>query len=542
VAYEDDRHFGRPGFEEALANRFEPESRDVLRLAAQLCSIPGVTVPASAADLNAVARAYRAARDYAAGRGLRLYERAPEAGCPYPYLVVTFRELDLESAELDEVVVLIGHLDVVAPHAEDQLSPFLRGVDLHARGAADMKTVVATYLVWMGRLQQQPGPKPPFVLLLSCCEENGSERPHHTLSVIRWLHDELGVRIRFGLVGERTGELEWMDDGLQVGPICRENRSWRWFRAQTASPTGRAALGAIAEAAALGRQTIARLNAERPPESSAQRQPGVRSGFLNPFTFVAGDSGYAGLTDAASLTVDRGGGAASHSAVVDPSQPALVERFHSVVERVAGAFGSADLLLGGVEIGQDSNYNTYDGSGTMWLSVQGANRELLVAWAEKQDLPGLSLRVGSPARPARVGPTVVGLELRELLCHREAAAGLLSELRARLWGDAFEVVNDRPAWHCPEDQPDLVRLEAAYEAVIGAASPHPVKLHGNDGGSLVAWQQATRPELAERGLGHAVVFGQVGRGPHGARELHRGTSIAPYVEILDRWARSYLET
>jgi len=137
---------------------------------------------------------------------------------------------------------------------------------------------------------------------------------------------------------------------------------------------------------------------------------------------------------------------------------------------------------------------------------------------------------------------VVGLELRELLCHREAVAELLSALRARLWGDAFEVVNDRPAWHCPEDQPDLVRLEAAYEAGIGAPSPHPVKLHGNDGRSLVAWQQATRPELGERGLGHAVVFGQVGRGLQGAREIHRGTSIAPYIEILDRWARSYLDT
>ena len=77
--------------------------------------------------------------------------------------------------------------------------------------------------------------------------------------------------------------------------------------------------------------------------------------------------------------------------------------------------------------------------------------------------------------------------------------------------------------------------------MVGEDSPALVKLHGNDGGSLVEWQQSLDGDLAERGHGHAVVFGQVGGGPHGPAEFHRATSIRPYWEVLDRWAAFYGE-
>ncbi len=93
----------------------------------------------------------------------------------------------------------------------------------------------------------------------------------------------------------------------------------------------------------------------------------------------------------------------------------------------------------------------------------------------------------------------------------------------------------------PPEQDDLARLLAAYEAVTGEPSPDLVQLHGNDGGNLVAWQHSVDGDLPRRGEGHAVIFGQVGMNPHGPNEFHRGASIRPYVEILDRWAASYLQ-
>ena len=44
---------------------------------------------------------------------------------------------------------------------------------IHGRGAADMKTVVATYLVWMKDAMKAGAPYPNIALLLVGNEENG---------------------------------------------------------------------------------------------------------------------------------------------------------------------------------------------------------------------------------------------------------------------------------------------------------------------------------------------------------------------------------
>ena len=98
------------------------------------------------------------------------------------------------------------------------------------------------------------------------------------------------------------------------------------------------------------------------------------------------------------------------------------------------------------------------------------------------------------------------------------------------------MVNDLPPWRCPDDHPDLVKLRAAWERTVGGPSPDLVKLHGNDGGHLAAIQQKRDPDAARQGIGNAVVFGQVGAGPHGPKEFARATSIRPYLDILDAWA------
>ncbi len=121
-----------------------------------------------------------------------------------------------------------------------------------------------------------------------------------------------------------------------------------------------------------------------------------------------------------------------------------------------------------------------------------------------------------------------------------AAEGTLLGKRYVNGDESLELVHDFPAWRCPSGQDDLVRLLAAYGEVVGQPSPPLVKLHGNDGGALVACRQAADPGLARAGEGHAVVFGQVGSNPHGPNEFHRGTSIRPYLDILDHWVDSYL--
>jgi len=537
-----DVRFGSAEFQQALSERFDGDTVEVLRLAAHLCTMPGVSVPAHETAFGPLARTCTLVQAYAEGRGLRVHVLEPDDEHPYPFLIVGFTGNDLADPDFSEAVALIGHLDVVPAKSESQFSPFLRGVDLHARGVADMKTVVSTYLVWMARLQQHPGPKPPMLLLLSTCEENGSHRPHHVRSAVEWLRREHGVIVRFGLVGERTGELEWMGEDLPVGPVCAENRSWRWLNWSSTS-VGLPALARVAGLVKRCRETVAELNSGLSGHHDEQ-QPGLRSGILNPFTLIAGARRPHGPASSIAVIATCSGGSAVHSAVADATRPSLVERFHTLVAGAVSRFGRENLDLAGVAIGEQGNFNTWDGSGEMQLLVIRAPLHQVHVWAAETAPEGISLTVSEKAVPVRGGPTLAGLDIRELLAHREAINELLTRVvgEGLVEGEALESIHDLPAWRCPAGQSDLTALLAAYEAVVGEPSPDLVKLHGNDGGSLVASQQAADPALAVRGEGRAVIFGQVGSNPHGPREFHRGTSIRPYLEILDRWAATYLQS
>ncbi len=515
-----------PALQGALAERFDPDVAEVAHLTARLCAVPGVTVPAHAADLEAVAATFDLARDWATDNGLHATLLPATAQEPYPFLMVGMQPL----GELDEVIALIGHLDVVPPSEPDQFRPRLEGDDLVARGAADMKAVVATWLVWMAREQARSGPHPPWLLMLSGCEENASQYPNHLGTALSWLSAKHGINVRFAVVGERTGELEWMKPEPRVGPICKENRAWRWLRGENSSLFGLAGLRTVAAAVELGRTTVHDLNERCVPEAKSQAQPGVRSGFVSSFVHVASDRSISGSV----LIVERLAGAAIHAAAATTAQPALVERFAALAERAVTELGSDRVGLVGVRIGQDGNFNTVDGSGRIELAVRDATEAELSAWAAKA-VPDLAWQTApSPQDP--VATTCVGLDVRELLDHSAAVSAVLDDVRQSLGG--MSGFNDRPAWRCPADHPDLVALEHAYQQVIGAPSPDLVKLHGNDGGMLVELQHDNDKALAAADLGYAVVFGQVGRSPHGKGEFHRLSSVRPYWDILDTWARS----
>ena len=71
-------------------------------------------------------------------------------------------------------ILLTGHFDVVEPEPDDsQFTPRIEGDYLWGRGAADMKTVVATYMVWMKDMMKAGAPYPNIALMLVGNEENG---------------------------------------------------------------------------------------------------------------------------------------------------------------------------------------------------------------------------------------------------------------------------------------------------------------------------------------------------------------------------------
>jgi acetylornithine deacetylase/succinyl-diaminopimelate desuccinylase-like protein len=114
---------------------------------------------------------------------------------------------------------------VVEPEPDDsQFTPRIEGDYLHGRGAADMKTVVATYLVWMKDTLKSGKPFPNISLLLVGNEENGEAEAMGTPFVLAELGngDPAGRSYTPALfiAGERTGE-----KGNELfGEICIENR------------------------------------------------------------------------------------------------------------------------------------------------------------------------------------------------------------------------------------------------------------------------------------------------------------------------------
>lgn len=545
-------HYGTTEFDEAL-QEFPPHVQDILRLSAKLCAEAGITVPTNKVDFEKVIRSHEIARDFAIQAGLQVIELPadPENGKPYPYLMVTFQENNLNDPAFTEAIALIGHTDVVPPttrppDGEDQFNPYLKDGDLFARGAADMKTVVATDLVWMAERQKKSGPKPPFITMISSCEENGSDQANHTEAALDHLKNTYGLDIRFAVVGERTGELEWMDPSIQVGPICEENRSWRWMEWEatptTPSKANRDTLFRIAGIIGEGREHIQTLNNEIKPERAA-KQPGLRSGFVNPYVLIGSDKLPETPTPQLQIKVAREKGTSTHSAAVSAANNTLIENFESFVKKAEFTFGTDNIHLSELVIGEQGNFNSTDGTGKMRITISG-NPETITQWTNHQSTEltqnNLTISIETPS-PETIyqGPTIMGIDIRELLEHKKPVETWIGKIRQELESSGiFRDVLSRPSWKCPESD-DLNTLKTAYKTVIGEPSPNLVKLHGNDGGALAARQQISSAQMAELGLATAVVFGQVGRNPHGKGEFHRGSSIAPYWEILEKWADSY---
>jgi succinyl-diaminopimelate desuccinylase len=186
-------------------------TRDVVELAVELVKIPSVTnCPDERLDEVLVCARFVAGWLRDAGLEVKLFE-----GARYPALLAGF------PGRLLAPITMSGHFDVVPPEPDDrQFEPRIDGDYLWGRGSADMKTVVASNMVWMKAVCEAGPPYPPVNAMLIGNEENGEWEAWGTPHLLAELADRHEWAPEIMLVGERTGE-----EGNELfGMVCTENR------------------------------------------------------------------------------------------------------------------------------------------------------------------------------------------------------------------------------------------------------------------------------------------------------------------------------
>ncbi|NCT21314.1 MAG: hypothetical protein CO094_00080 [Anaerolineae bacterium CG_4_9_14_3_um_filter_57_17] len=196
----------------SLSENYPDKTSEILDLAQKLIRIPSVTACPNE-RLEEVHRAGTFIYDYLRGHGLEVKYFDGK----YP---AVFAKFSSPASHLSPIL-LTGHFDVVEPEPDDsQFIPRIEGDYLYGRGAADMKTVVATYLVWMKDALAAGKPFPNISLLLVGNEENGEAEAWGTPFVLKALQAESGYTPSLFIAGERTGE-----KGNELfGEVCVENR------------------------------------------------------------------------------------------------------------------------------------------------------------------------------------------------------------------------------------------------------------------------------------------------------------------------------
>jgi succinyl-diaminopimelate desuccinylase len=202
----------RPRTQAMIEFSYPDKTSEILDLAQQLIRIPSVTASPNE-RFDEVHRAGSLIDDYLRGAGLEVKFFDDK----YPAVYATFPKKGTLSPDSRPPILLTGHFDVVEPEPDDsQFTPRIEGDYLWGRGAADMKTVVASYLVWMKDALRMGKVFPNISLLLVGNEENGEAEAWGTPHVLK----ELGLNPSLFIAGERTGE---KGDEL-FGEICVENR------------------------------------------------------------------------------------------------------------------------------------------------------------------------------------------------------------------------------------------------------------------------------------------------------------------------------
>ena len=209
-------HF-RPQSESMVEITYPDTTSEIVDLSRQLIHIPSVTA-CPEERMEEVYRASSFIHDYLRHHGIPVRYFT---GGKYPAILASFPD------KLAAPIMLSGHFDVVQSEPDDrQFDARVEGDYLWGRGSADMKTVVATNLVWMKDTIKKGPPYPSINLLLIGNEENGETEPMGTPHVLRALYDEwkdedgIPYSPKLFIAGERTGE---KGDEL-IGEVCTQNR------------------------------------------------------------------------------------------------------------------------------------------------------------------------------------------------------------------------------------------------------------------------------------------------------------------------------
>ena len=258
---------------------------EVVELAKELIRIPTVsTIGWGGEGLEAIRRGMDYVRVFLDHAGLEVDFFGDGQ---YPAILVRF------PGGLAGSVLLSGHLDVVDPEPDgSQFEPRVEGDYLWGRGAADMKTVVATYMVWMRDRCRQGPPYPPISLILVGNEEIGEVEPAGTPHVLAELSKSRGYTPGLLIAGERTGE----EGNELVGKICVENRGL--VRMEIRARGRREHTGIARAEADLGTRIFAAhgdLRRRVEPLLTLQGEEGWRSQLLFPFVKV-GEPGLYNIT------------------------------------------------------------------------------------------------------------------------------------------------------------------------------------------------------------------------------------------------------
>ena len=238
----------RPRPQATIEISYSNKTAEILDLAQQLIRIPSVTASPNE-RLDEVHRAGSLIDDYLRNAGVD----AKFFDGKYPAVYAQFpspngREERREGSPLSQreraggerEILLTGHFDIVEPDPDDsQFNPRIEGDYLHGRGAADMKTVVATYLVWIKDTLKKGEPFPNISLLLVGNEENGEAEAWGTPHVLK----ELDLSPFLFIAGERTGE---KGDEL-FGEICVENRGVMRFDVIARGAKGHSAIAGTSD-------------------------------------------------------------------------------------------------------------------------------------------------------------------------------------------------------------------------------------------------------------------------------------------------------
>jgi succinyl-diaminopimelate desuccinylase len=210
------------------------KTAEIVELAQQLIRIPSVTA-CPQERLDEVQRIAGFICDYLRFHGLAEHYLNKSK---YPAVLAGFPNGGKQPAPA--VVMLSGHYDVVPPDPDDsQFQPRIDGDYLWGRGSADMKTVVATYLVWMKDTLRLGPPYPPVNLLLVGNEENGEMEPVGTPHALCLLKEAWGFQPELLIAGERTGERgdeKW-------GEVCTQNRGVMRFELIARGQRGHTGVG-----------------------------------------------------------------------------------------------------------------------------------------------------------------------------------------------------------------------------------------------------------------------------------------------------------